>query len=156
MGEHSEGQQHLCIRNINSFIWNVVMIVYMRERERDRWRTTIIDTKWWQTYSVPCFFHGRFDTEPTISVGPPGLPSADLSTHWLLSEWLTTGLSGGGKTSALYICWTPTHFSFWLNSTDSFLLSLVYTGAYPVLKSLTNRSVKGQYVTQTNDNQQNI
>ena len=40
------------------------------------------------------------------------------------------------------IFWMPTHFSW-----DSFPLSQVYTSAYPILKSLTNQSVKCQYVT---------
>ena len=82
----------------------------------------------------------------------PGRPLPHVHVYSLAALWMPECLTfWGWKTHALYIFWTSTHISFLLNSLDSFPLSLVYTCAYPVLKSLTNQSVKGQYITDAGD-----
>ena len=110
----------LVYKNINSFIRNVVMVLYMRERGG----TAMIDIT--LLYIYPCFFdgsliHSRFSARGTWSP-----PRAGVSTRWLLSEWLTAILSRVEKLP-LYIYFLDAHtFSFSFNSRDSFPQSLVY------------------------------
>ena len=61
----------------------------VNERERERWKTAMIDTIWSQTYSEPYFFFDKgFDIEPVLSQETtcPTPIQADISTHWLLSK----------------------------------------------------------------------
>ena len=75
----------LVCKSINSFIWNIVMVVCMGERER----TAMIDTRLRQTYSGLCFFHRKFGTWLDLDLGGHLAPlRADLSTRWQL-YWLS-------------------------------------------------------------------
>ena len=106
----------LVYKNINSFIqkhWDGC-VVWERKDRGLQWLTQHGD---WhiQTPTSSCFFDGSFDTELVLNQGSICNPLANVSTHWLLSEWLITWLSGV-KNLSYYIFCRCLHSSFWRNS----------------------------------------
>ena len=122
----------LVYKNINSFYSkHCESCVFGRERQR----TAMIDTIWRQTNSEPCFFDWRFDTALVLSLGAirPPIPVMCLLADSYLINILSDSLRSKNF-CIIYFLDAHTYF-FSLNSCDSFPLSLVYTGSYPVLKS---------------------
>ena len=100
----------LVYKNINFFIRNLMMVVCMRETERERGRERGRDERLLSLtprlgrhIQSPASFKGGLIQNRFSSRGPPVPSPFDLSTHWLILC--------DRKTSALYVFWTPTYFS---------------------------------------------
>ena len=124
-----------------------------REREmkgeKGRRRSAMVGTTSRQAYSEPCFFDGR-SYRPGSQPGRKRWPPPPGSHLNLLAALRMTDrqILWSRNTSTLYIFKTPTHFFPSCTINVIHFLCLLFTHVqYPVLKSLTNQSVKGQYVT---------
>ena len=126
-----------------------------RERERERERET--NCYHWhhagthfQSLTSFWLFDGRFDTEPVFSRGAawPSLRLTYLLAGYSPNDW--PNLTDLMIPLSLCNILMPIYFSFWFSiHVINFRHPFFTQVQYPVLESLTNRSVKCQYITIT-------
>ena len=117
----------LIYRNINVFIWNLIMVVCMGERERVRHSTAMTEVMWRQTYSQPYFLllNGSLDTESVLCQG----------ATWLLYSWPVYLLAALRKTDHLTLWGWKSLIPYFLDTHTFFLFTqfMWFISAVPYL-----------------------
>ena len=165
---HNEETTTLVYKAINSLIRNVIMLVLMGDRERQRdWGLLWLTSSWLDIfqsksesiwlYIISSDLNHIFLTHVEIHISELFFfmfnSAATPIPGWrprrrVLSTRLTASLLTDRLTLLSLSNFLNAHTLFLpvVNSFDTFPLSLVYIDAYPVLKFWTNRSVKDQYI----------
>ena len=110
--KQKEGTISLVYENINSFIWNVMMVVCMGKRDWGLLQLTPHGDRHIQSLASSCFFNGSFDAEPALSQGLPAPLSwlMHLLGGCFLNDWPPDSLKVRKFLHYIIFSWCPKIF----------------------------------------------